>query len=138
MNHANVWDLCSGSGAVGLETLSWGASKCVFIDKNPLATSFIRFTLREFGAIENALVLTGDVRKLVPELDSKPDIVFIDPPYKHHKLYEWIDSTDWKRILSEEGMVFAECGSETILQQDWKMRKYGGSHLIWKTMKETE
>ncbi|MCK4504308.1 MAG: RsmD family RNA methyltransferase [Candidatus Aegiribacteria sp.] len=138
VNHATVWDLCSGTGAVGLETLSWGAAECVFVDNNPLAISFIRSTLRGLGAAADASVLTGDVRKLVPKLDSKPDIVFIDPPYEHQGLYEWIYGIDWKGIISENGMVFAECGTEVILQQDWKMRKYGGTHLMWKTMKETE
>ncbi len=138
MNQAVVWDLCSGTGAVGLESLSWGASECIFVDTNPLSTSFIRSAIREFSAAEDASVLTGDVRKLVPKLNSKPDIVFIDPPYGYHKLYEWIDGIDWKRILSEEGMVFAECGTEIILQSNWKTRKYGGTHLMWKVMKEEE
>lgn len=138
VNHATVWDLCSGTGAVGLEALSWGASECVFVDMNPLAISFIRSILQDYGAITNAMVLTGDVRKLVPKLDSKPDIVFIDPPYKHLGLYEWIDSVDWKQILSEDGMVFAECGTEAILRQDWKMRKYGGTHLMWKVIRKTK
>ncbi len=137
VNHATVWDLCSGTGAAGLEALSWGASECVFVDINPLAASFIRSALRRFGAGADALVLTGDVRKLVSKLDSKPDLIFIDPPYNNHGLYDWIDSVDWKWILSEDGMVFAECGSEAILQHDWKMRKYGGTHLMWKKMKET-
>ncbi len=138
INHATVWDLCSGTGAVGIEALSWGASECVFVDIDPLAVSFIRSALRGFGAAADALVLKGDVRKLVPKLDSKPDIIFIDPPYRQHGLYEWIDSVDWKLILSEDGMVFAECGTEAILQHDWKMRKYGGTHLMWKVMKEEE
>ncbi len=138
MNHAIVWDLCSGSGAVGLEALSWGASECVFIDRNPLAASFIRTTLQAFNAAADALVLTGDVRRLVPNMDSEPNLIFIDPPYLNHELYEWIDSMDWEKILSEEGIVFAECGSEAILQRNWKKRKYGGTHLMWKVMKETE
>ena len=138
VNQALVWDLCSGSGAVGLEALSWGASKCIFIEKNRLAASFIRSTLQGFGAAADASVLTGDVRKLVPKLDSKPNRVFIDPPYMNHELYEWIDTMDWDQILSDDGMVFAECGSEAILQHNWKKRKYGGTHLYWKTKKETE
>ena len=138
MNDATVWDLCSGTGAVGIEALSWGASECVFVDIDPLAVSFIRSALRGLGAAADALVLKGDIRKLVPKLDSRPDIIFIDPPYRQHGIYEWIDSVDWKLILSEDGMVFTECGTEAILQNDWKMRKYGGTHLMWKVMKEAE
>jgi 16S rRNA G966 N2-methylase RsmD len=65
-----------------------------------------------------------------------PDVVFIDPPYKYTRLYEWIDSLEWNSILSSHGAVFVECGSETVLQKDWNRRKYGDSYLNWKRTKD--
>lgn len=131
-----VWDLCAGSGAVGLEALSWGASHCVFVDRNPRSASFIRGFLTEHDANDEATIIMGDFKDCINKPDSVPDVVFIDPPYKYTRLYEWIDSLEWNSILSSHGAVFVECGSETAMQKNWNRRKYGDSYLNWKRMKD--
>lgn len=136
IDSAVVWDLCAGTGAVGLETLSWGASYCVFVDKNPSSASFIRAFLREHSAMDDAAVITGNVRKYISTIHSVPDIVYIDPPYRYSRLYEWTDSIEWSSILSTNGVVFVECGDEGMMKDDWNKRKYGDSYLCWKMMKE--
>lgn len=133
---AVVWDLCAGTGAVGLETLSWGASYCVFVDRNPRSSSFIRAFLRDHNAMDDAAVITGNFRDYIRTTDSMPNIVYIDPPYRYSRLYEWTDSMDWNGILSMNGTVFIECGDEGIMKNGWKKRKYGDSYLYWKIMKE--
>ena len=136
IDSAVVWDLCAGSGAVGLEALSWGASYCVFIDRNPRSASFIRGFLRKQEACDSATVITGDLKDYINKLDSMPDVIFIDPPYKYTRLYEWIDSMEWNSFIRANGAVFVECGSKTVLQKDWNRRKYGDSYLNWKRMKD--
>lgn len=132
IDSAMVWDLCACSGAVGLETLSWGASHCVFIDRNPRSTGFIRGFLREHGAIDEATVITGDIRNYIITMNTVPDVVFIDPPYGSSEIFSWLDSLEWKKILKPAGAVFIESGNETILLNDWEKRKYGDSYLHWK------
>lgn len=136
IDSAIVWDFCAGSGAVGLEALSWGASHCVFIDRNPRSALFIRDFLTKHDANDNATVITGDFKDYINRLNSLPDVVFIDPPYRYTRLYEWIDLLQWNSILSSDGIVFVECGSETVLQKEWSRRKYGDSYLNWKRMKD--
>ena len=138
IDSAVVWDLCAGCGAVGLETLSWGASFCVFVDRNPRATSLIKVFLKEHDAQRNATVITGDIRDYIRTTDMAPNMVYIDPPYRYSWLYEWIDLTDWKGILQVNGAVFVECGSENTMNEDWHKRKYGDSCLCWKMMKEMQ
>jgi len=136
IDSAVVWDLCSGTGSVGLETLSWGASYCVFVDRNPRSAALIRAFLHERHAMDDAIVIKGDIRDYISTTDSVPDLIYIDPPYRKSRLYEWIDSIDWKDVLSTNGAVFVECGNEDILNDSWIKRKYGDSCLCWKLMKE--
>jgi len=63
---------------------------------------------------------------------SEPDIIFIDPPYRFTRLYEWIASREWSNILKEDGVVFVESGTDVILGDDWNRRKYGDCCLNWK------
>ncbi|MCK5116550.1 MAG: RsmD family RNA methyltransferase [Candidatus Aegiribacteria sp.] len=135
---AIVWDLCAGSGAVGLETLSWGASYCVFVDRNPRSTSFIRSFLRDHNAMDDAAVITGSIREYIKSTDSVPDIVYIDPPYRYSRIYDWAYSIEWNAILSPKGAVFVECGDESMMKEGWNKRKYGDSYLFWKMMKEVQ
>jgi len=133
---AVVWDLCAGTGSAGLEALSWGASSCVFIDKNPRSTAFIRKFLREHNAVEDATVITCDAKDYINRADMVPDVVYIDPPYRYARLYEWIELIDWSSILTSDGIVFVESGSETVLGDEWNRRKYGDTCLNWRRMKE--
>jgi 16S rRNA (guanine966-N2)-methyltransferase len=126
-----AWDLCSGSGAVGLEALSIGASTVAFVDKDRASARLIAEFLRERDALGAALLLTGDVRRLVPlKTGDRPGLVFIDPPYGELYLYEWIWSLDWDSLLAPAGMVFVESGHHPALEK-WSTRRYGDSFLSW-------
>ena len=86
--------------------------------------------------MDDAAVITGSIREFVKKTDSIPDIVYIDPPYRYERIYEWTDSIEWNNIVSSDGAVFVECGDESTMKKGWKKRKYGDSYLFWKIMKE--
>ncbi len=72
-------DAYAGSGAVGIEALSRGASRVLFIEKSKEAICIIEANLKLLKADERAALLRGSVRKrLTADL---ADIVFLDPPY---------------------------------------------------------
>ena len=127
-----VWDLCSGSGAVGLEALSWGAERCVFVDLNSAALAFTRAFLKKSGAEDRGVTIRDDFRRYISREERCADLVFIDPPYNSGELYEWIDENDWSACVGRGGIVFAEAGLETVMRSSWKSRKYGSSVLYWK------
>lgn len=77
LNEATVLDAYAGSGALGIEALSRGALKAVFIEKNANAARIIRENLRTLGA--QGEVITGDASKYATE--EKFDVIFLDPPY---------------------------------------------------------
>lgn len=95
-------DLFSGSGAIGIEALSRGAKKAVFVENNREAAVCIRENLRTTGLEERALLITSDVKEAVARLSGQElsfDIIFMDPPYD--RLYE----KDVLRILSDSPIV---------------------------------
>ena len=73
-------DVYAGTGAVGIEALSRGARRCIFIEKNRGAVEVIRENLTALGLDSRAEVYTS---KPAPVLErASADIVFLDPPYE--------------------------------------------------------
>ena len=83
---ASFFDSFSGSGAVGLEAISRGASKVSFLDKDKAACECIRKNMDNFKLYENHklksfCVLNCDFFDKSFSLNDKFDVIFIDPPY---------------------------------------------------------
>jgi 16S rRNA (guanine966-N2)-methyltransferase len=82
---ATVVDAYAGTGAVGIEALSRGASHACFLEKNRFALEVIRENLAALGLERRATVLTGPV--LLTLARASGDIVFLDPPYDLEREY---------------------------------------------------
>lgn len=82
-NHeAKFLDLFAGSGGIGIEALSRGASHCTFVELNPKAVNIIKDNLIHTKLIDKADVLKYDAVSYVNGLkDVDYDIIFMDPPY---------------------------------------------------------
>jgi 16S rRNA (guanine966-N2)-methyltransferase len=77
-----VLDLFAGTGALGLEALSRGATSVVFVDTSAEARGLIRDHIEAFGAGGVAKLLRRDATALGPAGTMGPmDLVFLDPPY---------------------------------------------------------
>ena len=76
-----VLDLFAGSGQLGIEALSRGASGCVFVDKNTDAVKIIKQNLQHTGLMEKAQVLGTDASSYLTRPGDRFDLVFLDPPY---------------------------------------------------------
>jgi 16S rRNA (guanine966-N2)-methyltransferase len=78
-----VLDLFAGSGALGIEALSRGASNAVFVDRDPRAAATIRANLEALGL--DARVVARDARTALRDARERADaydLVFLDPPYR--------------------------------------------------------
>ena len=73
-------DAYAGTGAVGIEALSRGAARCVFVESGRRAVEAIREDLHALGIEGRASVLAGKVVAALGRLEG--DIVFMDPPYE--------------------------------------------------------
>lgn len=72
-------DAYAGTGAVGIEALSRGATRALFIERSRAAVEAIRDNLRALGITDRAKVVQGKTTLWIPRLTA--DIVFLDPPY---------------------------------------------------------
>jgi 16S rRNA (guanine966-N2)-methyltransferase len=83
---ARVLDLFAGSGSLGLEALSRGASRAVFVDSSRAAAAAIRDNLRVLGLEERAEVIVASVDRAIATLAARGehfDLVFVDAPYRN-------------------------------------------------------
>ena len=80
----SVLDLYAGTGALGIEALSRGAHRAVFVERDHQALVVLRRNLRELGVEERSSVLGGEVCGALRRLVSQEEHfswVFLDPPY---------------------------------------------------------
>lgn len=130
---ADVLDLYAGSGALGLEALSRGAAKAVFVEKNRKAANCILENIRELGYESRATVLQGDVRAALRSGGLPQeifDIILCDPPYDHFDLNEFSIAVDY---LEPGGLLVLSHPSEqppAFFDLALKStKKYAGAHL---------
>ena len=98
---AGVLDLFAGAGALGLESLSRGAARAVFVERGRKAADVIRRNIDELGVANRGELLAMDVRAALTKLEHDGeafDLVFADPPYKADE-----DEDELSRLLSALG-----------------------------------
>lgn len=113
-------DVYAGTGAVGIEALSRGAARAIFVEQDRRALNVIRANLRSLGLEDRAQVLQGRAMALLPAI--RADIFFLDPPY---------------RLESEYATAMELLGMKppprVIVQHDIRQKLaagYGGLHRI--------
>ena len=75
-------DLYAGVGSVGIEAISRGASKAVFVESDKLPLSYIKRNLEKLGFTSNAVLVQYDVFVALKLITEQFDIVYLGPPYK--------------------------------------------------------
>jgi 16S rRNA (guanine(966)-N(2))-methyltransferase RsmD len=78
-------DAYAGTGAVGIEALSRGAARAVFLEKDRRAVEVIRENVTALGLENRARIAHGSVQLMLPA--NPGDIVFLDPPYEREREY---------------------------------------------------
>ena len=81
-------DLYAGSGAVGIEALSRGASLVYFVDKAPSAMAAIRSNLAALDIHSGFQLESSSVSSALVRLSERCGIIFLDPPYEAASEYE--------------------------------------------------
>ena len=118
---ARVLDLYAGSGQLGIEALSRGAARCVFLDENREAVSIVMRNCKACGVFDRSRVNIGEAARFLSACREQFDLVLLDPPFRGGTLL----------CESETGIVLpAQTGSLTLQKQ----YKYG-KVLLWKYTK---
>lgn len=77
-------DLCAGTGSVGVEALSRGAARAVFVELDGRCVEIIKANLLATRLFDRARIVRGDARRKLPQLlkeGERFDLTFLDPPY---------------------------------------------------------
>lgn len=104
---ANCLDLFAGSGALGFEALSRGATHVTFIDRSNQVVNALRKNAIVLGAT-NVECIYGECPSVILLKDIPFDIVFLDPPFHQgliRKVGEWLERI---QIMSERAFIYVE------------------------------
>jgi 16S rRNA (guanine966-N2)-methyltransferase len=106
-------DLFAGTGAVGIEAVSRGASFVVFVENHAPASRLIKENLSLLGIESGARVISSDAVAAVAKLERDSalafDFVFLDPPYAEETKYqETLRALERSRLVEESAVVIAE------------------------------
>ena len=109
VSDASVLDLFAGSGALGLESLSRGASEAVFVDKARQAVDCIKRNVKALGFHEQCMIRQGDWRSVLLRLSRQAfNVVFLDPPYHLTRYPEITDTLHEKKLLAQNALIVIE------------------------------
>lgn len=132
---ASVLDLFAGTGQLGIEALSRGANRAVFIDAREDACKIIRENIRRTKFENQARVIRSDYLEYLRRCKEKFDIILLDPPYAEVFLENALKSITEIDILQSGGIIIAERPIEKELLLDFegftrsKDYKYGKTLL---------
>ena len=106
-------DLFAGSGAIGIEALSRGASKTFFIENDKKAINCIEDNLRHTKLMDKAVVLKQDaVMALQYSIHEPVDIVFADPPYQKGFAEMILGASKASKAVTEDTILIMEAAKE--------------------------
>ena len=108
-------DLFAGSGAIGIEALSRGASYCCFVEQNRRAAACIRENLKFTGLEADAELLTADARQTAEKLSGREpfDIIFMDPPYRKKLEQEMLELLAGASCVTEDTLFVVDASLDT-------------------------
>jgi 16S rRNA (guanine966-N2)-methyltransferase len=107
-----VLDLFAGTGSLGLEALSRGALRSVFIDNSQQSVNLIKKNLALCGYQDLGAILRRDLKKGIPRnhplLTESFDLIFLDPPYGKNFITILLEKLSTTDMLSSRSRVVAE------------------------------
>lgn len=123
---ARVMDLFAGTGAMGIEALSRGASHCVFVERDRDALAILKKNISSLGLMDRSTVLAIDA---MTAASRQPDIdvLIADPPYGF---------SDWRSLLVDADAAFVVLESDRAVGdiEGWETireKKYGRTHVAF-------
>ena len=129
-------DMFSGSGGIGIEALSRGATKAYFVEYDKKALACIKDNLNFTKFNDKAMVINADACSAVDRITDEADIIFMDPPYESGldvavlRLLKNASCVTEDTLIIVEASVdrdlteFEECGFEVAKEKKYKTNKH--------------
>ncbi|MFK2824892.1 16S rRNA (guanine(966)-N(2))-methyltransferase RsmD [Bacillus sp. B190/17] len=114
-------DLYAGSGGLGIEALSRGFSKMIFVDRDMKAVQTVKANLATCHFLDHSEVYRNDAERALKAVTKRGlmfDGIFLDPPYKKQQLERLLEWIDEKQLLTKNGFIVCEHGSDDVLAED--------------------
>ena len=100
-------DLYAGTGGIGIEALSRGASRAVLVDDSRKSLQVIRRNVEQAGCGDAAQVIAAKAESFIRKAAERFDIVFLDPPYTQ-EIERLLDLIAGSELLEPDAIVVAE------------------------------
>lgn len=110
LDGADVLDLFAGSGQMGIEALSRGAARAVFVDSSVKSIKCVNENLRNTGLYKQAEVISRDSYDYIRLTAQKFDIIILDPPYRYGHIARLLPLAEKK--LNDGGFIICEYEKE--------------------------
>jgi 16S rRNA (guanine966-N2)-methyltransferase len=123
---ARCLDLFAGSGALGLEALSRGASSVTFIDNSPAATYQLKDNLQTLKCQNGEVITSSAINWLEArqtDTEARYDLVFLDPPFRKEMIPVICELLEKRNLLSDNAVIYIEAESELsqlLVPESWK------------------
>lgn len=138
--NVEVLDLCAGTGALGIESISRGAKFCKFIELNPKVSAIIKDACNSLGINKDKYkIITQNVVKFINQIDmdtglNQYDLIFFDPPYFEDLYDNVINGIIEKKLLYNDGLFVVEISSNLNFKisnhfEILKNKKYGDTNI---------
>jgi len=133
---SKVLDLFAGTGSLGLEALSRGASWVDFVEFAPPAISTILKNIELLGVSGDCHLYRKRVESFLADSSAKYDIVFLDPPYRKNLVNPAVKMIMERGLLNPEGLIIVEHDPQELLNPEFaqyveKEKGSKSSHFTW-------
>jgi 16S rRNA (guanine966-N2)-methyltransferase len=111
-------DLFAGSGGLGIEALSRGLDRMIFVDRDSKAIDTIKYNVDQCAFSDRAEIFRNDANralKAVIKRDVRLNLLFFDPPYAKETLKALIETVEAAKLLHHDGWIVAEHTPEIAL-----------------------
>jgi len=128
-------DLFSGSGNIGLEAISRGAEKVVFIDEAYIAITAIKENIKKLGFENKGEIYKNQAKRAINILAKKGmkfDYIFLDPPYESNQISLLLDDNNLRKCLSKDGIIILEHPEREEINENYiiiDQRKYQNTYI---------
>ena len=133
-------DVYAGTGNMGIEALSRGAEKAVFVERDRQVSGMIRSNLESLKLTKQARLMTGDAMNVIPKLHHNSflcDILYMDPPYLQDQITELLAICHTHPVVKEDGLIVLEhmtkkkIDTELLAFPVYKEKSYGNTTLTF-------
>lgn len=127
LDDMNVLDLFSGTGNLGIEALSRGAARAVFVDEHSASIKILKENIDICGFAERSEIILATVEsgiKLLSKKEARFNLVFLDPPYEKGLIKKTMEEIVGNGVLEDGAVLIAE---HSLREQP--LMEYGGLTL---------